>query len=417
MRWVLAFVSCWLSVGALAQSPPIGPTPPPPLTSLTAEQRQEVLSAIAAVLKERAFVPNVDFSNWDRMVAERESQFNASDAVSAFVNNVNGIFRTYAISHIRLMGPVATANYGRTTAIGIGVGAVVHRDGLLVRSVFATSPAGQAGLQEGDIILLVNGVKPENPEALTGEIGDVLRLRVQRGSESLDVELTVAQFSTVRPETLTWDGDIAIIRVWTFSAGYGRENLENLVRQAAGAKALIIDVRRNGGGASNNLHHLLSLLLPHETVYGTFLSRRIVDQYRAAHGQPDTVDLIEMAKWTEAKVRTRDRGIAPFKGPVAVLVDRGSGSASEIFAAAMRENAGAILVGQPTAGAVLASVRARLPHGFSMQYPISDFVTARGIRLERAPLQPDVLVPSGDNASVMLAATTRLRSLVRQGGQ
>jgi carboxyl-terminal processing protease len=418
------FVLVWsllVVAGALAQTPPVGPNPPPPLTSLTPEQRQEVLSAIALVLKERAFVPNVDFSNWERIVAERESEFNATDAVPAFVNNVNGIFRTYGISHIRLMGPVATANYGRTTTIGVGIGAVVHRDGLLVRSVFATSPAGQAGIKEGDIILLVNGVKPEDPEALTGEAGEVLRLRLQRESETLEIELTVAQFSTVSPETLTWDGEIAVIRVWTFSTGYGRENLENLVKQAAGAKALIIDVRRNGGGASNNLHHLLSLLLPNETIYGTFLSRRIVDQYRAAHGQPDTVDLIEVAKWTEAKVRTRERGVAAFTGPIAVLTDRGSGSASEIFAAAMRENAGALLVGQPTAGAVLASVRARLPHGFSMQYPISDFVTARGVRLEKAPLQPDLLVPSGDNESVMLAATTRLRSLLRQresaGGQ
>lgn len=410
-------LALWLIAGsALAQTAP--PTPPPtapdpPLTSLTIEQRKEILDGIGAILKERAFVPNVDFSNWNSVVAERESALNASDTVQAFVNNVNGLFRSYGISHIRFMNPVATANYGRTSTIGVGIGAAIHRDGLIVRSVFPGSPGATAGIGEGDIILKVNGEKPENAEVLSGSEGDTLLIDYRHGEDLHSVSLIVATFSTVRPEPLTWPKeDIAMIRVYTFSNGYGRENLENLIKEAGKAKALIIDVRRNGGGAANNLNHLLSLLLPDRTVYGTFLSRRIVDQYREAHDNLDSVDLLEVAKWTEAKTRTRARGIDAFTGPIAVLTDRGSGSASEIFAASMRENAKAIIVGQPTAGAVLASIRSRLPYGFSMQFPISDFVTASGVRLEQSPVQPDVLVPSGENAAVMLAATTRLRAMI-----
>ncbi|MBX3095963.1 MAG: PDZ domain-containing protein [Fimbriimonadaceae bacterium] len=428
LRRVLSSVLAlwWVAGSVLAQNAPPNPppaAPDPPLTSLTAEQRKEILDGIGAVLKDRAFVPNVDFSNWNAVVAERESALNASDTVQAFVNNVNGLFRSYGISHIRFMNPVATANYGRTSTIGVGIGAAVHREGLIVRSVFPGSPGATAGIGEGDIILKVNGEKPENAEALSGAEGDQLIIDYRHGEDLHSVTVTVATFSTVRPEPLTWPTeDIAMIRVYTFSNGYGRENLERIIKEAAKAKALIIDVRRNGGGAANNLNHLLSILLPDQTVYGTFLSRRIVDQYREAHDNPDSVDLIEVAKWTEAKTRTRARGIDPFTGPIAVLTDRGSGSASEIFAASMRENANAVIVGQPTAGAVLASIRARLPYGFSMQFPISDFITANGVRLEKAPVQPDVLVPSGENDAVMLAATTRLRSMIEaratgSGGQ
>jgi carboxyl-terminal processing protease len=82
--------------------------------------------------------------------------------------------------------------------------------------------------------------------------------------------------------------------------------------------------------------------------------------------------------------------VKPFTGKIAVLTNRGSASASEITTAALKEQVGAIQVGQRTAGAVLASTYGRLPEGWSLQYPVSDFVTGKGLRLESNPLAPDV---------------------------
>ena len=79
-------------------------------------------------------------------------------------------------------------------------------------------------------------------------------------------------------------------------------------------------------------------------------------------------------------------------GKMAVLINRGSASASEIAAAALNECVGAPLIGQKSAGAVLASVYGSLPSGFSVQYPIDDYVTIKGVRLEKSPREPDEVV-------------------------
>lgn len=219
----------------------------------------------------------------------------------------------------------------------------------------------------------------------SGRVASVPRL-----SSVNDVQLLV-QDAPPRRETLTMVGEIAVLKIPTFSDGYSRENIEKLMKEAheEDAKGLIIDLRRNGGGASSNLNHLLSLILPPNTEYGVFLSRRIVSDWQRAHPNEE-VDLGRVATWTTSRARTRPRGIDPFEGPIAVMIDRGSASASEITAAALKENADAILVGSNSAGAVLASVNARLPHGFSLQYPVSDYITTKGRRLEKQPLEPDV---------------------------
>ena len=72
-----------------------------------------------------------------------------------------------------------------------------------------------------------------------------------------------------------------------------------------------------------------------------------------------------------------------------MLINRGSASASEICAAALRECSAAPIIGSKSAGAVLASTYARLALGWELQYPVTDYVTIKGMRLEGNPLQPD----------------------------
>src|SRR5690349_21910252 len=84
----------------------------------------------------------------------------------------------------------------------------------------------------------------------------------------------------------------------------------------------------------------------------------------------------------------------PFKGDIVVLVDGGSGSASEMMAAALKEQLGAKIVGAKSAGAVLASTMLPLSNGFLLQFPLMDYVTIKGQRLEGTGLVPDVVTPA-----------------------
>ena len=256
------------------------------------------------------------------------------------------------------------------------------------------SPAKEAGIEEKDLIVKVNGEKPTRADAVDGEKGAKFHLEIEKADGSIKaVDVELKEYSTVRKETLTWQGDdTAVLRVYTFSTGYDRENLEKLVAEASKkAKFLVLDLRSNGGGAVNNLNHLLSLLLPEGTSYGTFVSRRVVDDYtKEKPGAPMTPEAI--AEWAPRKAKTSKLPTAPFAGKIAVLINRGSASASEICAAALKETADAKVIGTQSAGAVLSSVFRKLVEGFSIQYPVSDYVTIKGVRLEANPIKPDVEV-------------------------
>lgn len=383
---------------------------------LTSEQKQNVLKSLEDVLTTSAFVPGVDFKKWNEYLEKKKEDLDKDKDVAAFTRTVNQALRDFGISHCRLQTPRATSQRGKTTAIGSGFAGTVEEKGIRVRRVQDGSPAKIAGIEEKDLIVKVNGELPTKADAVEGEKGAKFHLEILKSdgsSKQVDVEL--GEYSIVRKETLTWqDDDTAILRIATFSAGYDRDNLEKLIGEASKkGKYLILDLRSNGGGAVNNLNHLLSLLLPEGTAYGTFVSRRVAEGYLKE--KPDGPMTPEaMAEWTPNKAKTRKLSTAPFAGKIAVLINRGSASASEICAAALRENAGAKVVGTSSAGAVLSSVFRKLVEGFSIQYPVSDYITVKGVRLEANPIKPDVEVTAirkeGEPDPVVVKAVEALKA-------
>ncbi|HVG18600.1 MAG TPA: S41 family peptidase, partial [Blastocatellia bacterium] len=81
-----------------------------------------------------------------------------------------------------------------------------------------------------------------------------------------------------------------------------------------------------------------------------------------------------------------------YGGPVAILIDDGSASTSEVFAAGMQELGRAIIVGERSMGAALPSQIMQLPTGARLQYAIADFKTPKGVLIEGRGVKPDVEV-------------------------
>lgn len=79
----------------------------------------------------------------------------------------------------------------------------------------------------------------------------------------------------------------------------------------------------------------------------------------------------------------------PYTGPVAVLIDAGSGSATEIFAAGLQDLRRAVIVGERSAGGVLPSDMIKLPTGAIFQYAFADFRTPSGLLIEGRGVAPD----------------------------
>ena len=382
--------------------------------AITAEEKKEVLTGIEDVLSKRAFVPGVDLKTWPEHLAKQQEAIDKAENQTAFVRAVNTALRSFGISHVRFRSPQAATARTSTSVVSVGIQVQEEGENLKIVAITPESAAEKAGLKVGDLITKIDGKVPPTVAALQGEDGTELTLTIKQGDgDPKDVPLKRTRISTVRPETLSWKGEeAAILKINTFSRGYDRANIEKLLGEAAKAKFLIVDLRNNGGGAVNNLQHLLGLLLPNDTAVGTFINRSATTKFSEANPSA-SLDPIKIAEFWDQKFKARNREAKPFEGHIAVLINRRSASASEIFAAAMRENKQAPLVGTRTAGAVLASTYAKLPHGYELQYPVSDFVTIKGIRLEGNPLAPDAEVsanPTNDTDPVVEKAIELLKA-------
>lgn len=400
-RSLLGVALTLVAAFAAAQTPPTNPpatTQGPGEGAITKEQKEDVLKELNRIMDSVAFVPGLDMKQWPTFLEKHREDLDKAEKEADLSRAINRALRDFGISHIRFLTPRQATNRTRTSVISIGVGARYENSTLVVTSVVPKGPAETAGIKQGDVITLVDGKAPDSSAVLTGVEGSEVKLKVKSGAEEKEVAVKRASVSTVRKETLTWlDSETAVLRVFTFSNGYGRENINELMKEASEkAKYVIVDLRSNGGGSVRNLQHLLGLFVSPEKEVGTFVGRNTVRDYEKDH--TPSSDPVVIAAASKSKYKPRkdgDTGLDPFKGKVAVLINRGSASASEIFAMGLRETIGSPIIGGKSAGAVLASVFGRLPHGFQIQYPVQDYVTIKGVRLEKNPIVPDVEVTAG----------------------
>jgi carboxyl-terminal processing protease len=385
-----------LAVPAPAQTPgnPFVTGPDNKTAPLTKERKEEILADLDTVITKRAFVPGVELSKWPEFLAKQREAIDKAESDAEFARAVNAAMRDFGVSHIRFLAPRAAESRVRTSTIGIGLSARPEKEGLVVTSVFPKSPADAAGLKQGDQIVQVDGKTPEGMDVLQGDEGTEVTLKVRnKDGQERELKIKRERYSTVREDYVKWVGDdAAVLKIHSFNRGYTRDNVERLIQEASKAKYLVLDLRSNGGGATNNLQHLLSLLMPADTVIGTFVGRQEAVRYVESHGEGSASDPVAIAKESKDQYKTRRLPLDPFTGKIAVLVNRGSASASEICAMALRENLGAPVVGTKSMGAVLASIFRRLPYGYEVQFPISDYVSKNGVRLEKNPIVPDIEV-------------------------
>lgn len=358
--------------------------------SLTKEQKDEVLARVDEIVTKRAFAAGADFTKWPEFIAKQQKSIEEADEAGEFVNAINRAFHEFGFSHIVMFTPRAADARKTKKMVGMGVRIQVEDNGIRITDVIAKGPAEEAGLQIGDLIVEAEGKKPEGPASFQGEAGTILNIKVKRGEEVKAFAITRREFSTVMPESLAWpEPDVAVLKVPSFMdfdtkrvAGYMDE-----VRSKA--KLLVLDLRSNGGGQVSHLLSLAGMILPREADLGSFIFRDTLDQYKKATGD-ESGDLAKVGAWNKTRLRPMRSQSGAFKGKVAVLINGGTGSASEMIAAALQENVGAKVIGEKSAGAVLASLITGLPHGFELQYPFMDYVSWKGLRIEGKGVVPEI---------------------------
>jgi carboxyl-terminal processing protease len=362
------------------------------------EVKKEVLERMNRLIERNAFVPGVDFRQWDTYLDKVRGDVDKAQTEEEFASTINSALRNFGFSHIALQTPREGKIFRTGQTVGIGITSQITDDGVLVVRVVPGAPADKAGLKPGDLIVEVEGEKAKGITKIIGAEGTQVHLKVKSEDGTVkDHTLTRAKFSTVRPEELEWlDDNTAKLSVFTFATGYNPKRIDDLMKQASRAKNLVLDLRDNGGGAVINLQHLLGYFLDGDTAVGTFVDKEMLQSYLDSKKVKEA-NVTDVAKWSREQQDFWFQQIRPaklrsprYQGRIAVLVNPGSGSASEIAAAALREFAGAQIIGQKSAGAVLVSVVVPATHDFMLQYPLSDYVTAKGLRLEGNGVKPDI---------------------------
>ena len=145
-------------------------------------------------------------------------------------------------------------------------------------------------------------------------------------------------------------------------------------RQDAG---LVIDLRGNPGGLAYMISGLAGHVMSEPLLLGNMQTRTAPTYFRA-----------------NPRLSTDDgRRVTPFAGPVAILVDELSASASECFAGALQSLGRARIFGRQTMGQALPASTKQLANGDVLMYAVSDFVTSTGHRLEGVGVVPDEAQP------------------------
>jgi carboxyl-terminal processing protease len=152
---------------------------------------------------------------------------------------------------------------------------------------------------------------------------------------------------------------------------------QQAIDQFRSSAGIVVDLRGNPGG-------LAAMMMG--------LSGHFIDE-RKTLGVMKTRDNELRFVVNPRRVSARGERVQPFDGPVAILVDSMSGSASECFAGGMQSLGRVRVFGQPSMGQALPALFARLPNGDVLIHAFGDFVTSDGTRLEGRGVIPDEIVP------------------------
>jgi len=267
-----------------------------------------------------------------------------------------------------------------------GIGAYVSQldDGRIVLDPMPDLPAEKAGVQKGDVVLKVDetAITPSMTvddvvNLVRGQVGTIVRLLLGRDGapQPIAVEIERQEIPTPSVEwrMLEEAQNVGYIRLTVFGGRTDAE-LEDALQElkAQGMTALIVDLRGNGGG----------FLDAAVDVASEFLS--------------DGVVLYQIEK---------DKGERPFKakhggeyleGPLVVLVDGGTASASEIVAGALQDRGRAILVGEKTFGKGSIQSVFDLSDGSSVHVTSARWLTPDRHLIDKEGLTPDVEVTISD---------------------
>ena len=263
---------------------------------------------------------------------------------------------------------------------GLGIEVSMENGLVKVVSPIDDTPAARAGLKPGDLITHLDGDPvqgmslPEAVEKMRGLINTEIKLTIRReGKEPFDVKLTRATIKIQSVRSHLEGDNIGYIRITSFNeqTDVGLNNAMKNLKQQASNKLLgvILDLRNNPGG----------LLDQAVAVSDAFIDKGEIVSTRGRRA--------EDAQRYNARPGDIAAGL-----PIAVLINGGSASASEIVAGALQDHHRAILLGTKSFGKGSVQTIIPLPGHGAMRLTTARYYTPSGRSIQAKGIDPDIVV-------------------------
>jgi carboxyl-terminal processing protease len=353
-----------------------------PGSVLALTEEQQLVNEVWRIV-DRAYVdPSFNHQNW---WAQREKVLKKTDGDRAHTyDQVQQMLGVLDDPFTRLLKPeqyrsLKSSTSGELTGVGLQIAQEIGSKRLQVISPIAGSPADRAGILAQDIILSIDGKLTdqlsldEAAERMRGKIGTVVELSIERGGNAKDYDLVRDRIALnpviaeLRPQT---NGKkVGYIRLTQFNANATHEvkkAIEQLETQ--GASAYVLDLRNNPGGLLQAGVDIARDWIDEGTIVYTVNRQGTLDSYEAAE-------------------------TALTSDPLAVLVNGGTASASEILAGAIQDDERGLIVGEKTFGKGLIQSLFDLSDGSGLAVTVAKYETPNHRDINKLGIMPDRVVP------------------------
>jgi carboxyl-terminal processing protease len=369
-------------------------------------QNKEYLSTFEIVWKkvnDTYFDPTFGGLNWKDVHDRYQPQIAAAEKDEEFYRLINKMLWELKVSHANVVPPGSFALYEPLVfAEGSpGIDIRLLNGEAVITSVKPESPANQAGLRPGYVIQAIDDISVDEivretelrlspPYNSRGRIAKITKAILGRiyGATGTEVSISYSDeggkkseekiarvkrngvavgpkiFFALDFEAKRLDDGIGYIRLNTLQPQFAAQ-ISGAIKSMGDVRGIIFDLRGNSGGEIEEMPDL-------------FLTERaLLYLNRSRNG--------------ETKVFF-DPAEDAFKGPLVLLIDKLSGSASELFAACLQAIGRAVVVGEPSPGSVMEMDRIIFQNGAIFMYPVAQMVTPNGTVLEGRGVVPDIEV-------------------------
>lgn len=267
---------------------------------------------------------------------------------------------------------------------GIGAEVGLKKDQLTIIAPLPDTPAEKAGIKAGDYILKIDSTDTTDMttdqavKLIRGQKGTNVTLNIFRDGWQKPKDIIITR-DTIKVPSIKWelkDNNIAYIHIFQFD-----QSLEQDFKKAASeiinspAKKIVLDLRNNPGG-------YLELA---QYIAGWFENK----------GQVVTIE--NFGKGKDQNIY-KTEGNANFANyPMAILINKGSASASEILAGSLRDNRNIQLIGEKSFGKGSVQQVLNLQDGSSVKITIAKWLTPKGVSISEVGLTPDIKVEITDS--------------------